>query len=311
MIRIQLAIRVCILISLLFPSLAHALTIDGLTSEWVAIQYPGTNPDPFTDQQTGHAEADIVGTAIVPAIYTQFDDNGTVGDNSDDVIASRFRMAQERSPSGYSTSAIIGINVFPDPLSASDPMDLYLILNTSGSGDTIQLYDPGNKANISPNTTNTSAIAGTEVATNTVNFDWSAVSALNCDGACATDPDFDLDGDGTETDYFLSFSISFQAIIDELANNLIFGVDENSAFSYVFGTSTQVNAYNQDLGGVDDNTADTTLTWAALGVLSDAYTGAGIPIPEPNSGLLVAGGLLMMAQRGRRRRSSSSEPGRS
>ena len=61
---------------------------------------------------------------------------------------------------------------FHRALAASDPIDLYLILNTSGSGNTIQLYDPGNKANISPNTTNTAPISSTEVATDSSNYDW-------------------------------------------------------------------------------------------------------------------------------------------
>jgi hypothetical protein len=300
--RRHLVLRTCILATLLLPGLAHGLAIGGLTSEWVAIEYPGANPDPFVDQQTGHAEADIVGTTNAPAIYTQFDDNGTPGNNTDDVLAFRFRMAMQSNPSGYSTAAIVGINAFPDPVAPSDPMDLYLILNTSGSGDSVQLYDPGNKANISPNTTNTSAIAGTEFARDASNYDWSPVSAANCDGQCALDPDFDLDGDGTETDYFLSFSFSFQVIIDELDGNLVPGVDENSPLAFVFGTSTQVNAFNQDLGGVDDDTADMSQTWSALGVLSDTYSALGIPIPEPNSALLVGGGLLLLAQRERRKR---------
>jgi hypothetical protein len=300
--RIQLAVGAGILATILLPSLAQALLINGLTSEWVAISYPGANPDPYADQQTGQSEADIVGTASIPAIYTQYDDNGTPGDTSDDILAFRFRLAEERQPTGFSTAAIIGLNVFPDPLAASDPMDLYLVLNTSGSGDTIQLYDPGNKANISPNTTNTSAIAGTEVDTDALNYSWSPVSAVNCDGACALDTDFDLDGDGTETDYFLSFSFSYQMIIDELADNGITGVDENSAISYVFGTSTQVNSYNQDLGGIDDDVADMDQTWSELGVLSDPYTATGILVPEPSTGLLLAGGLAVLAYRGRARK---------
>ena len=36
-------------------------------------------------------------------------------------------------------SAIIGINAYPDLTASADPMDLYIILNTSGSGDSVQL----------------------------------------------------------------------------------------------------------------------------------------------------------------------------
>jgi hypothetical protein len=293
--------------ALLSAGSAEALDIGGPTSEWVPITYPGTSPDPFADQQTGHAEADIVGSDTVPAIYTQYDDNGTVGDTSDDLIAFRFRMSRESSPSGYSTSAIIGINAYPDLTASADPMDLYIVLNTSGSGDSVQLYDPGNKANISPNTTNTSAIRSTEVATNSTNYDWSPVSAINCDADCLFgDPDFDVDGpgDGSETDYFLSFSYSLQAIIDELVANGVGSVDETTPLSYVFGTSTQVNAYNQDLGGVDDDTADMSQTWSQLGVLSDAFTATGILVPEPSTGVLLLAGLVALGQRERRKRTT-------
>jgi len=286
----------------LLPGIAQALTIGGPTSEWVAISYPVTAPDPFADQQTGHAEADIVGSDTVPAIYSQFDDGGTTSDSSDDVLAFRFRMSQETSPSGYSTSAIIGINAYPNPLAPNEAMDLYIVLNTSGSGDTIQLYDPGKKANTSPNTTDTSPIASTEVATDGSNYDWNPVSAINCDADCLFgDPDFDVDGpgDGSETDFFLSFAVSFQMIIDELEANGVGTVDESTPLSYVFGTSTQVNAYNQDIGGVDDNTANLDETWSALGALSDAFTATGIPVPEPSTGLLTLAGLIALAQRKR------------
>lgn len=304
--QIREIIGIVAVAAIVIPCTAQALNIGGVTSEWVAITYPGLSPDPFTDQQTGHAEADIVGSDTVAAVYTQYDDNGTTGILNDDILAFRFRMSQESNPSGYSTAAIVGINAYPDPF-ASDPMDIYLVLNTSGSGDTIQLYDPGNKANISPNTTNTKAIASTETPTNSMNYDWSPVSALNCDAACLiADPDFDVDGpgDGSETDYFLSFAFSFQDIIDELAANGIADVDEDTPFSYVFGTSTQTNAFNQDLGGVDDDTADTSQTWADLGVLSDAFTPTGLPVPEPSTGLLVLSGLIALGFRSRSGRSN-------
>ena len=138
------------------PGVTHALAIDGFTSDWTAIQYAGLDPDPNGDQQTGQREADIVGTTVVPAIYTQFDDNGTVGNNADDTIAFRFRMSTEKSPSGYSHVMLVGIDA--SPFDANERIDLYMILSNSGGSNSVQLYDPGAQANTSPSTTSTTAM---------------------------------------------------------------------------------------------------------------------------------------------------------
>jgi hypothetical protein len=298
------------LVIMSFPSVAHALAIDGFTSDWTAIQYAGLDPDPNNDQQTGQREADIVGTTLVPAIYTQFDDNGTVGNNADDTIAFRFRMSTEQNPSGYSHVMLIGIDA--SPFDANERIDLYMILSNSGGSNSVQLYDPGAQANISPSTTSTTAIAGTEVVHTALNYDWGAVDRTpvtgNCDGDCTLEADDDVDLDNNGTDYFLSFSYSFQAILDELANNGVLGLDENSAFSYVFGSSTQVNAFNQDLGGVDDTTLDGNLTWSTLGATSTIYSASGAPIPEPGTALLVALGFVVLSHHARRHRKRLVQP---
>lgn len=304
--RILTAAVVC-LVTWSLPGMAHALTIGGLTSEWTAIQYAGLDPDPSGDQQTGQREADIVGTALVPAIYTQFDDNGTVGNNADDTIAFRFRMSTEKNPVGYSHVLLIGIDA--TPFDANERIDLYLILSNSGGSNSVQLYDPGAQANTSPSTTSTVAIAGTEVVHTAINYDWSAVDRTpitgNCDLDCTLEPDDDVDLDNNGIDYFLSFSYPFQAILDELANNGVLGLDENSAFSYVFGSSTQTNAFNQDLGGVDDTTLDGSLSWSALGATSNIYSASGAPIPEPGTAPLLVLGLAVLSHHARRREKSS------
>ena len=100
------------------------------------------------------------------------------------------------------------------------------------------------------------------MAATSANSDWSAVSA-------ATDPtatDFDLDGDGN--DYFISFSVDFGTIVQELANLGIGGFDQLSIVNLVAGTSTNASSsMNQDIAGVDGGT-DSTTTWGALGALS-------------------------------------------
>jgi|GEM_PF-832294 len=281
---------------------AAGLTIGGATSEWTPIEYGGLSPDPHNDQQTGQREADIVGSATIPAIYTQFDDGGTIGDNSDDTIAFRFRMSTEQNPAGYGHVLLIGFDASPGD--ANERIDLYMIMSNSGGSDSVQLYDPGAQANTSPNTTSTIAIAGTEVAHTATNYAWSQVDSTpltgNCDGACALELDDDVDLDNNGNDYFLSFSYSFQVVITELANNGV-NIDENSPLSYVFGSSTQTNAFNQDLGGVDDTIADGALSWSALGATSNVYSAAGAALPEPSTASLVAFGLVLLAAGTRRR----------
>lgn len=308
MARRILTLAIAWLITSSLSGMAHALAIGSFTSAWTAIEYAGLDPDPNSDQQTGQRESDIVGTDLVPAIYTQFDDNGTLGDNTDDTIAFRFRMSTELNPVGFGRVLLVGIDASPSD--ANERIDLYMIMSNSGGSDSVQLYDPGAQANTSPNTTSTTAIVGTEVSHTALNYDWSAVDTTpitgNCDADCTLEADDDVDLDNNGIDYFLSFSYSFQAIIDELANNGVLGIDEDSAFSYVFGSSTQVNAFNQDLGGVDDTILDGNLSWSALGATSNIYSASGAAIPEPGTAPLLALGIVVLANRARQRRHPSS-----
>jgi hypothetical protein len=70
--------------------------------------------------------------------------------------------------------------------------------------------------------------------------------------------------------------------------------DENSTVQYVFGTSTQTNALNQDLAGPIGETSS-ALTWAQLGAISNPYSAAGVPVPEPGTALLLGSGLAALA----------------
>jgi hypothetical protein len=166
-------------------------------------------------------------------------------------------------------------------------MDMYIALNNIGGSDDIELYTVGSDTNTSPSTTDT-VFAGYTYDETAINYDWAAVSVVNCTECTVLD--LDLDGDGN--DYFLSFSVPFDDIVAVMAMDGI-GITPDTEVSYVIGTSVQANAYNQDLGGVDGMPADPDTTWLTMGAVS---TPAGInPVPEPSTALLLSLGLGMLA----------------
>jgi hypothetical protein len=276
---------------LLDPVEARALAIAGPTSEWTGLVYPGLTPDPGDDHQTGQDEADIVGNATLAALYTQYD-AGALPATSDDVLAFRIRMGTQENPPGYTHVALVGMDADLD-----GSLDMYIVLNNTGQ-DAIELYTVGSQsptANTSPNSTDT-VITSYSYAETTSNYDWSAVSVLNCTECTALD--LDVDGDGN--DYFLSFSVPFDDVVAVLALDSITGVTPGTQVSYVIGTSVNANAYNQDLGGVNGSPADPGTSWSALGAVS---VPAGVnPTPEPSTGLLLGLGLCVIAATRRPRR---------
>lgn len=76
---------------------------------------------------------------------------------------------------------------------------------------------------------------------------------------------------------------------------------ENTPLSYVLGTSTQSDSLNQDLGGINDKTADLASTWTALGGFSPTISESGQLVPEVSATLLVLVGSVFGLAFNRRR----------
>ncbi len=268
---------------------AAMILVAGDNTDWTEISYPVvTTPDAPNDQQTGIAEGDIVGNDTGdPAVLTNFDDNGTPGDPTDGYIGFRVRIGEDKPPAGFTSFFGVGMDADTD-----GDIDLFLGVDNAPGGGTDQLgiFNPGAGANTSPNTTTiitTPLVAYAENDPIYDNYDFSPVTTID-----PSETNTDLDGGGKE-DYYLTFVIPFDDVVAQLG---ILGItfDENSTVQYVFGTSTQTNALNQDLAGPTGGTTS-SLTWDQLGAISLEYSASGTPVPEPSTALLLGLGLLSLA----------------
>jgi hypothetical protein len=242
------------------------------TTLWTAVAYPNNNyPDPFSDQQTGGKESDIVGTTNTPSFYKRFDDGGTPANLTDGQLAFRLRLAQQDNPPGFTGAAFVGIDG-----NADGALDIFVGVNNQGSGNKVGIWDAGPGLNISPSTTTMASSPRFSYTPTTANYDWSAVS-LTLDPGATT---LDVDGGG-KTDYFLTWIVPFADVVSALAANGVAGFNQNTAMALVSATATQDNSLNQDLNGVAGS-VNSSLTWTQLGAATFPYSADGIqPVPEP------------------------------
>lgn len=271
---------------LVVPSVFSQPNPGSPTTQWVPILYGNSNyPDPSADQQTGSAESDIVGNLIQPSLYMQFN-SGYLG--------FRLRVGADANPPGFKGAAFVGLDA-----DLNGSLDLFVGVNNQGKSDQVGIWNPGTGLNTSPKTTSIVSPALMSYTETSLNYGFTAVTAVNNPGATS----FDLNGDGN-TDQFLTFYVPFADIASKLA---LAGITftANSPMQLVAATATQDNSLNQDLNGVTGG-INSTLSWTQLGAFSQIYSPTGIaPVPEPStlSLCIIAATLLPLRFVRLRRRS--------
>ena len=292
-----LSVFLCALVVLLaftfHASAQGGVDLDSPTTGWTPVLYLNNNPDPSSDQQTGSEEGDIVGNLAHPSVYTKFDDAGTTNNNIDGTLAFRVRLGADVSPAGFKTALFVGVDANGD-----GKLDIFIGVNNSGSHNEVGIWTMGPTANNSPSTTtisNSPVVSNpTDVASNY--YRWVPVTTTN---PFTIDPTLngasDIDGGGN-VDYFLSFSISFGALVNQLSLlSPSISITDQSSLSYVIETATQANSLNQDLNGIG-KIYDPNATYASLGIISNAMI-----VPEPSVvGAVILGGLALAGCRKRR-----------
>ncbi|WP_395094425.1 PEP-CTERM sorting domain-containing protein [Armatimonas sp.] len=245
------------------------------------------------DQQTGQRESDLVGTAAVPSAYTAFDP-ASAGSLTDGTLYFRVRVAEDSQAVNYSGYIWVGIDANSD-----GAIDIFTGVNRQGSTAQNVLRNPGTGSNNSPSTT---SIISTDLSPSPYihtasNYDWAAVGAANYAGT-----NFDVDGGGA-TDYFLSFSVPFQDLVNNLntvgsGRPTAISINQDTTLGFVIATSQQGNTINQDYNGGAISTSSST-TFASLGIITTptTLTAQEVTVPEPETLFLCLLGLL-----GRRRR---------
>jgi hypothetical protein len=291
--RGQMTGAVCLGLLLQVVTVCAQIDPGSSTTAWVAVQFGlNSNPDAASDQQTGNAEADIVGNATHPSLYMQYYSAG-----ASSALGFRLRLGADANPTGFKGAAFIGLDANTDGI-----LDLFLGVNNQGSGDKIAIWNPGTGLNTSPSTTTLVSVPLNSYTQTSLNYRFQAVTALTAPSALS----YDLNAD-SNADQFLSFVLPFSDIAAALANRGIFGFSASSPMQLVAATATQANSLNEDLNGVAGG-INSTLSWDQLGASSLPYAPNGVtPIPEPSSVFLCsAAGVLILFRISRNRRRAQS-----
>lgn len=241
----------------------------------------GSMVDYLGDQQTGQGADDFVGDN---GVYTMMSQAGKASfDPTNDYMFFRARMDQYTADDKWGNGGNWGIGM---DLDGDGDLDL-IVMMTESAGNvnnrtrTVTFGTPGTGANTGPSTTTWTFPTQTAI-TLTLNQTYDLQSATAVDSQSY----------GGNADSWLTFGLSFaqlqagiRAYADDDANTATASPFANYTLSYysriamISFTSTQNNALNQDLAGVNGGTSSTS-TFAQLGAITPPM-GPGGYIPEP------------------------------
>ena len=269
-----------------------AIVMSWPTNVWRPVALASGNPmDYLSDQQTGQANSDMVGTTQEWGLFMLFDPDNP------QTIAFRVRLgALDGNGGTFERGFFIGIDANGD-----GALDLFTGVDNTGAAQNhgIKIFDAGNGLNTGPSTTTMVVPTNQKVYQETsANYDYRAVDAIINPGGA---PPFDLDNDGN-VDYYLSFSVPYQDIIGEMLRLRGLTITDSSPLRFVGVTSTQNNAFNQDLGGINGG-INSTSTWTQLGGISNPMPPVNqFAVPEPGTIWLAGIGAALLAAGAARRR---------
>jgi hypothetical protein len=274
-----------------------SIIINGPVSGWQPVwpADPTRQADYFIDTQANAGDLDIVGgVGINPGFMVQFWNGGDDTSRTDGQIAFRLRMSGDSSPSGFSVTAFVGMDLTQDGV-----LDLFVTgRDASGSAD-ITIRDAGTGANNSPSTSTISNTNTFSYATSATNFSWMPVTGSNDPEASSLDID-----NNNGTDYFVSFLVPFADLVSAASSlGIDSSFDDTKSLAYVAMTSTNPNNLTGDFHGLTKDEAGSTQTFRDLGGISPELSADGTPIPEPAT-FVVAFGLVALAFGIHRRRTA-------
>ncbi|MGR5133587.1 SdrD B-like domain-containing protein, partial [Vibrio alfacsensis] len=238
---------------------AATIELNGPSSEWLPILV-GDRFDPVDDEQSQTSGLDLVGNAMHPSLYSQYDDKGTP-EESDDEIGFRFRVGADSDDNVY----LIGLDANHD-----GTVDLFISADSRGNTRAIALWGSGNcNQDLCNNGPSTTTIANKPTFTENYtadNYYFAPVSTLDSN---VTDSDVgDLDGE----DHFVSYKLRFENLNASLQQESRLQITKSTPIRYIAFSLTQTNAINGDFDGINDDTADTSKTFEDLGLFTPPLT---------------------------------------
>ena len=231
---------------------AQVSSISQATGTWNSI-IKQDNFDPNDDQQAV-SDTDLVGDAVNAMLEAQnINYIFSTGTAQDDVYFFRVRLGDHHSNGKLNTSFYLALDLDNDQVA-----DVFVEANIKASSPFLAFHisDPS-KSGLGPSST------GWENSTNNINIERELDSRSSF--ITAYDSTTDLDSNG-ETDTWLEFAFTEESIQSFATDVFGFSISGDTTIaSYTF-TSTSQTA-NGDIGGVDDDNDDLSLTWGDLGVI--------------------------------------------